>query len=313
MCLNVVRKMRMFNFYSVPTIIKNYNIININIVLHNEYFLPNIFADQRPSDIVKFSKLEIDLIIKHGIPIMQSHTIELIKDPTYKPNIFTNNEETQQQRLGNEANKEYCFVMKNLRWNIQSKKIYLITKNNQPRASAVKDHIHIDPINNMSEHNNNIWLGDSGASCHFTNDDTGMYDCHPIRHAVGTGDGGTIFATKEGKLRLKVIQRNGNTSQIVLTGCKYISSLPTNLFSITSALQKGWQLSNVGVHIRLSQGDQEIVFDTIDKTTRGVLVTVGMIPIIPFSKTNKRKTIDYLHIHTILLIIKLIINYHQLN
>jgi hypothetical protein len=284
-------EMRVFNFYSVPTILQNYNNINFNIVLRNKYYLPTIFEDQRPIEIVMYSETEIDLIIKHGVKLMQQHTNESLKDPLDKPNVFSNNKETQQQRLENEQIKDYCFIMKDLRWNIHNKEIYQIN-NNQPLAAAFKDHTHIDHINNVSEHNNNIWLGDSGASCHFTNDDKCMFECRNIRHTVGTGDGGTIFATKEGKHQLKVLQCNGDTSQIVLTGCKYIPSLPTNLFSITSALQKGLQLSNVGVHIQLSKNEQQIVFDTIDKTTRGVLVTVEMQPIIPFPTTNKRNTIE---------------------
>jgi hypothetical protein len=137
----------------------------------------------------------------------------------------------------------------------------------------------INTLTSFQTPNENIWLGDSGASCHFTNDDTGKYSTKVIHDAIGTGDGGITYATKEGSIRLQVVQQNGETSRIVLTDCKYIPNLPTNLFSITSALLKGWKLSNNGIRIKLTKDGQHIIFETIDRTSRGVLMTVKMIPI----------------------------------
>jgi ribosomal protein L31 len=77
---------------------------------------------------------------------------------------------------------------------------------------------------------------------------------------------------------LEVQQRNGKRCTIVLSGCKYVPELRSNLFSITTALAKGWQLSNHGIHIQLNKGHDKIVFDTIDPTSQGILMTVKMIP-----------------------------------
>ena len=43
------------------------------------------------------------------------------------------------------------------------------------------------------------WIGDLGASCHITNNDTGMYDVTHIDRLV-QGGLGSISATKNGKL-----------------------------------------------------------------------------------------------------------------
>ena len=44
-----------------------------------------------------------------------------------------------------------------------------------------------EKVNNISP---NVWLGDSGASCHMTNNDEAMFDCTPINSRVQCGNGG---------------------------------------------------------------------------------------------------------------------------
>ena len=46
----------------------------------------------------------------------------------------------------------------------------------------------------------NIWIGDSGATSHITNDDTGLYDVKTVNYPVKVGDGGEVIATMIGKL-----------------------------------------------------------------------------------------------------------------
>ena len=45
----------------------------------------------------------------------------------------------------------------------------------------------------------NIWIGDSGASCHITNKDTGIYDIINIDELI-QGSSSIMPATKKGKL-----------------------------------------------------------------------------------------------------------------
>lgn len=56
----------------------------------------------------------------------------------------------------------------------------------------------------------NLWIGDSGASTHMTNNDVGMFDCEPTNEPITVGNGQTLVATKIGKLRVRVTQTNGN-------------------------------------------------------------------------------------------------------
>jgi hypothetical protein len=179
-----------------------------------------------------------------------------------------------EQTLKKQTVKEYCFVMKHLPWNF-----------NQPTQIPQLNCVTINTAYLARKLRRDIWIGDTGASSHFTNDDTGMFDWTTIHDHIGVGDGNAAVATKQGKLRLQVIQKNGNRCTIVLHNCLYIPDLPTNLFSITTALGKNWQLSNKGIYLQLTKDNQQIVFDTIDPTSQGLLMTVRMVPI-PCSKLH---------------------------
>jgi hypothetical protein len=138
----------------------------------------------------------------------------------------------------------------------------------------------------------NMWIGDSGASCHFTNDDTAFIKWRTINDVIGVGDGSIAHASKIGTDRLEVHQKNDKRSIVCLNGCKYVKGLRKNLFSITQALTKGWTLSNNGVKITVSKkhGNEfgQISFDTIDPGTTGVVMMVKMVAK-PYDHTHNNK------------------------
>jgi hypothetical protein len=222
--------MKLFAYTTVPTILQNYDNIVYNIRLYNESYLPKIKPSERPDNLQHFTTEELTLLIKWGVNTLQLHTQQLIQQRDYTTEIFSDPEIIN---TDNENVKEHCFAMKDLRWNIKQKKFYKVAnENNNVRTRITNNSIHAPQrINNMNNNNNivnidtnntlnntsnnvehhinidkayhmnqtkdNIWLGDSGASCHFTNDDTGMYEWKSIRHTIGTGDGRTTTATKE--------------------------------------------------------------------------------------------------------------------
>jgi hypothetical protein len=136
----------------------------------------------------------------------------------------------------------------------------------------------------------NLWIGDSVASCHFTNDDTGMFNCKEIYNEIGVGNGNITIATKDRSICLKVFQKNGQQSIIRLDKCKYITNLQAHLFSITTALACSWKLSNKGKYLVLEKDGSKVVFDQIDPTTNGILMTVDMQPLPP---QKQHKSYDY--------------------
>ena len=137
----------------------------------------------------------------------------------------------------------------------------------------------------ISQRLNNIWLGDSGASCHMTNDDAGMFDCRKYQSMITIGNGKSVLSPKIGKQKLLVIQKDGRTVQIVLHDVMFVPDLRINLFSITKALSQKWKLSNKGLDIVLSKYHTRIQFDHHIKTQSGFVSGVEMFAITDHDRT----------------------------
>jgi hypothetical protein len=87
-----------------------------------------------------------------------------------------------------------------------------------------------------------------------------------------------LMATKIGKKHVTVVQRDGTITELVLTNCKYVPKLSTNLFSITAAIKHGWNISNQGQEIRLTKSSMMIAFDHLLKTEHGQIPAIAMVP-----------------------------------
>jgi hypothetical protein len=133
----------------------------------------------------------------------------------------------------------------------------------------------------------------------MTFDPTGMFDCKNIHSYVRIGDGKTLKATKIGKKKLRVLQQDGTFKDIVLDNVKLIPGLYVNLFSITKAMENGWNLSNKGLELRLFKNYQLIKFDKTYKTEGGVTLGVDMIPRGESAHTvmEKNKTLNISKVH----------------
>lgn len=105
-------------------------------------------------------------------------------------------------------------------------------------------------FNSMSEDlefSDNIWIGDSGASCQYSNSDKGLFDIKEVSESIIERNGKTIEATKMGNLRCDVERVNGKTFQVELQDVKYVPELWVNLFSINKALKNGFKIGNDGM------------------------------------------------------------------
>ena len=123
---------------------------------------------------------------------------------------------------------------------------------------------------------NNLWIGDSGASCHMTNTLDGMFDCTEIHSYVKIGNGTHLRAYKKGKKRLTITQVDGSTSDIILHDCQFVPDLWINLISIPICLQNHWNISNEGNTILLRKHNSCIKFDQTMNTTTGIIMAVHM-------------------------------------
>jgi hypothetical protein len=78
-----------------------------------------------------------------------------------------------------------------------------------------------------------LWLGDSGASCHVTNDIAGMFDYSCIHSYLKIGNGKYMYSSTIGKKKVTIVQANGSTLDSILCDCMYVPDICINLFSIT--------------------------------------------------------------------------------
>ncbi len=303
--------MNLFGYTTIPTIIQNFDNINYNVNLYNHNYLEQLPPGNRPPKLLLYSDQEINLLVKWGIYLIQEYarrtlkhipvpldfnvqfqpndmsdnTSDLQDDADVKPPFIllsqpTSDDDDHNTTIEDSKPSHKMFVMKNAKWNIQ------------PPTKIAVNKIHLMTKINEDNPTKNLWIGDSGASCHFINTDFGMYNWKYIHEKIGVGNGNIAIATKEGSVKLQVFPKTGEKYVVTLHGVKFISNLQTNLFSITTALTRGWKLSNRGVHIVLTNTNGgTIIFDTPDPTTDGLLMTARMIPLPEHRPTrNTRST-----------------------
>ena len=112
---------------------------------------------------------------------------------------------------------------------------------------------------NMKE--NNIWIGDTGASCHMTNSLEGLSDLKKASFEVTMGDGKSMITTQVGKWTGVAIQKDGKAKPITLNKVAYVPKLCVNLFSITQVMKLGATLLSTALSICIQKGEVKIVFD----------------------------------------------------
>jgi hypothetical protein len=78
----------------------------------------------------------------------------------------------------------------------------------------------------------NIWIGDSGATCHMANQLDGMFDIEEIDQAIILGDGKKLKTTKKGKIQVLVKDTSGKDIFFTLEEVKYLEGLWRKLFSL---------------------------------------------------------------------------------
>ena len=110
-----------------------------------------------------------------------------------------------------------------------------------------------------------IFIGDSAATSHMTNNKTGVYDLKPIRGSVMIGNGESISCTHKGKLEVICKHKDGSTAKHTWE-VKIVPQLNHDLFSFTKAMKEGWQMhgrwKEGGLMIELSQTSKNsIKFD----------------------------------------------------
>jgi hypothetical protein len=122
---------------------------------------------------------------------------------------------------------------------------------------------------------NDLWILDSGASCHYCQSVEGLTDIKEINEAIKIGNGDLMKATKIGNLKCEVTQINGEKLTVTLNDVMYVPSLCVNLFSLNKALKKGF---NDGVVVSLNYKHVKLMFDRVIHATDSCVTGVSMKP-----------------------------------
>ena len=94
----------------------------------------------------------------------------------------------------------------------------------------------------LSSIGKDIFIGNSAATSHMTNNRTGVYDLVPIRGLVMIGNGESISCTHKGKLDVICKHRDGSTARQTWE-VKIVLQLNHDLFSFTKAMKEGWLMN----------------------------------------------------------------------
>ena len=145
------------------------------------------------------------------------------------------------------------------------------TKNDHenPSKNDEKDLALVTNEMTISNIGNDIFIGDSAATSHMTNNKTGVYKLTPIRGSVMIGNGESISCTHKGKLDVICKHRDGSMARETWE-VKIVPQLNHDLFSFTIAMKEGWQMNG-----RWKEGGLMI---ELFKTTRASMKFDKMIP-----------------------------------
>ena len=113
----------------------------------------------------------------------------------------------------------------------------------------------------LSTIGSDIFIGDSAATSHMTNNKTGVYDLQPIRGSVMIGNSESISCTHKGKLDVICKHKAGSTAKHTWE-VKIVPQLNHDLFSFTKAMKEGWQM-----HGRWKEGELMIELSQTSKTS----------------------------------------------
>ena len=127
-----------------------------------------------------------------------------------------------------------------------------------------------------------LWIGDSGASSHMMGSEEHMFNKKLISGSVRTAIGAHMKMLCEGDINVDVITKNGDVTSGTLR-VKVIPEMKQKLFSFTQAMLGGWtmqggQTTHVELFIALTHEDHKpIIFDRVLKAGNSVLLAAKMV------------------------------------
>ena len=123
------------------------------------------------------------------------------------------------------------------------KKVQKIQEDHKNQAkNEENDQAHVSNEMTLSSIGKDIFIGDSAATSHMTNNRTGVYDLVPIKGSVMIVNGESISCTHKGKQDVICKHRDGSTGRQTWE-VKIVPQLNHDLFSFTKAMKEGWLMN----------------------------------------------------------------------
>ena len=116
----------------------------------------------------------------------------------------------------------------------ESEEVVLTTLNEEKDTAL----LHANKIMTGDTFTKYTCIGYTGASCHMTNLDYGMFETIDIKEQVKVGNSMKITSTNIGKWRGLIYQKDGPKKNIIIDKVKLVPELWTNLFSIGYLLKE---------------------------------------------------------------------------
>ena len=123
-----------------------------------------------------------------------------------------------------------------------------------------------------------VWVGDTGATCHMTGFDSGFVDWKESNEQVIFGNGDILKVVKIGTWKGTVMNPDGTTQKVTLRDTKLVPGIVNNLFAINRCVDKGWEYISKSDKSVLQRDNTSIVFAKVDQTNGGSLREVRMVP-----------------------------------
>ena len=119
-----------------------------------------------------------------------------------------------------------------------------------PSSNHENDQALVSNEMTLSGIGSDIFIGDSAAKSHKTNNKTGVYDLIPIRGSVMIRNGKSISCTHKGKLDVICKRKDGSTAKQTWE-VKIVPQLNHDLFGFTKAMKEGWQMNGTWKEVGL--------------------------------------------------------------
>jgi len=118
---------------------------------------------------------------------------------------------------------------------------------------------------------NDIWIADTAVTVHMTPHRERLESIRNITaNAITMGNGTTEVVTESGDL-FGEIKSKGKTVPIRIQDVRIMPNGTFNLFSVSQALSKGWEMEGNKNETTLKKGKCELKFDLKISTSKGVL------------------------------------------